>query len=214
MTVNDRSYTLNQAPISVVTDANGRITIVQEVTDALSSPTYTVHLPSTDPNTPPAAIIVNPAQRVIQQLSKYTTATSIANAKTTDGRKVQFGNSANKDSFGAAAELLGQFAPMLHSVDSDAGKQLVPRSKQLTEGTTHVAGRDVSQDSEAAGWFLNAAHSAAEFFGDVWETIKGALKSAFKFVVRVAGKVITLVVSIAGKIFSFVVNAVAPLVRV
>lgn len=183
---------------------------MQEVSDALSSPNYTLHLTPTSAGGEPITVPINPAQRVVQKLARFTTAASIQNAKTTDGRKVNFG-AATGENFSAAASLLGQFGGMVKTVDPAAGKQLVPAARPLKSGD--VAYEHGAVQTESCGWFEDAVHSAAEFFGDVWEAVKRTLKAAFKFAVRVMNNIVTLVISVAGKIFSFIVQAVGPLVR-
>lgn len=202
--------------MKVKTDSFGRITIIQEVSDALSSPSYTLHLRSGDPKANSASVDVpiHPAQRVIQQLSKYTTAESLSNAKTSDGRKVNFRAGAEAN-FAGTASLLGQFGSLVQTADPKIGKQLVPDSKPIGESDAiafeiDTKGRTVRQ---AGGWLKEAALDVVEFFGDIWETIKCGLKTAFKFAVKVIGKAVQVFVWIAGKVYNFVAHTVGPLLR-
>ena len=160
------------------------------------------------------SVPVHPAQRVIQQLATYTTAESLASAKTSDGRKVQFGSGAEANFAGTAA-VLSQFGALVQTADPELGKQLVPGSKPISDLEAvafeiDAVGHAVRQ---SAGWLADAAVNVVEFFGDLWETIKYGLKKVFKFAINVVGKAVRIFVWIAGKVYKFVAHTVGPLLR-
>ncbi|KAL0945253.1 hypothetical protein HGRIS_000763 [Hohenbuehelia grisea] len=212
VTINDNTYSLTKRQTHVKTDSSGRVTIIQEANDTLNSPVYSLHLSS---STESVEIPVHPAQRVIQQLCKYSTVESLSNAKTTDGRKVQFGAGASSN-FEATASLLGQFGPLLKTIDPALGEQLVPTCDGIS--TSDIISLEIDAITRSVrqcipSWLEKAVSGAVRHFGDIWESIKCGLKTAFKFAVKVAGAVAKVFISIAGKVYSFLADTVAPLLR-
>lgn len=208
VTVNELTHVLSKRPVTVTTDNSGCLTIIQKVDDSLAGSTYQLSLNLFGE----ASITIHPSQRVISQLSQYTTPESLKNATTTTGKPIQFSESAN---FGAVASVLSQFGSVVHAVDSDAGKDIIPNAGGTANSTSNAGNVAFSQMSDGKivkssdNWFLNAAEDVAEFIGDVWESTKRALQAGFKFALSVVSKVVKLVLWINGKVFKFVISTIA-----
>ncbi|KAG8708320.1 hypothetical protein FRC08_018966 [Ceratobasidium sp. 394] len=209
VTVNERTWMLSKQPVTVVTDSFGCLEIVQKVGNALATPSYELSLSLYGS----ASITIQPTQRVITQLARYTTAESIQNAKTSDGRPIQFSNTAN---FGVAATTLSQFSSIVHTVDEKSSKQLLPDGPgSLTDSHTIAFTQEPDGNIRKStdNWFENAAEVVVDFIGDIWEATKRVLKTGFKFALKAIGRVVSIVVSIESRIFSFVIKTVASALR-
>ncbi|KAK4209163.1 hypothetical protein QBC37DRAFT_486306 [Rhypophila decipiens] len=216
-TVNNGTYTLsNTTPTKITTDSAGSINIVQRISDSIAAPSYEVGLTQFGST----SISVDPAQRILTQLPKYTTAGSLKAAKTTDGRPVQFPNT---DNFDAAAGLLGRFQAVHDNVSKSSTNtsteacslnlavSRVKSTPAAIESFTQLESGEYVKDD--GSWISDAATDVANFFGDAWECIKSGLRTGIKFALQVLDQGISIFLSIAGKIFRFVLRTAASVLR-
>ena len=212
--VNDRSYALSTASTTVHTNDRGQLVIVSAASESLMAPTYSCKITQ---NGISHVATVHGTQRITNLLSKIQGENGISGAKTTTGAPVFSASDirGNEDAFKESAQFLTEFPTMLSSVGPTS-----TNSRAANSAESDSVGKEITlgNGGETAAVAVSKNDNAlfedmSEFFGDVIDWVRNVAKQTFKVVFKVAFRGIKILLRIAGKVISLVVDAVGPLVK-
>lgn len=196
----DRSYLLDARPRDILTDANGRITIVIPAINTLAAPTLRVSLRKFCDSAQEHEVY--PAQRTMRLLGKIRTVEDLMNAKSTTGQAVfKSGVQSDRD-FENAANVISKYPSMLRTVDRKAAYMILdeisPDSEEVAEETS----------------FDKAMDRLSKFLGDVLEYLKTTYKRIYRPIVKMVNGILKFELKIGDQVLTAIVKTTEALVGV
>lgn len=205
--INDRSYNLTRRPQTVAVNAFGQLQIAIPAPESLGAEPVNINFMA-DTNDA-ETYKVQPAQRILYNLSQLKTSSALKNAKTYDGRALfsEEQKTKNAEHFDQAAACFAELPNMLGAVNSKDGNAGAGGDQHEI---TVAWQRDEKVSTRTnSGWFYDAVDAVGEALGDVIEFLKKAVKGIVKVALRILGPVIRLVIKIGAKVIRFVLNTVS-----
>ena len=209
--INDRSFNLDERPRELLTDEFGQLRIVVPMHNSLSAAPIGISLRMHTPE--PEIFYVQPAQRVIHQLSKVKDSSDIANARRSDGIAIftDLDKEKKKDRFDDAANLLSLLPDAFSHVAPGVSKRKILNDSDII--LTWDKAPNGNSKSTDTTWLSEAVDGTAEVLGDIIEFMKKAVKAVVKIALKVAGPVVLFIIKIAARTIRFVLDSVSKLVN-
>ncbi|TKX20951.1 hypothetical protein C1H76_6802 [Elsinoe australis] len=208
--VNELSRSIGTQATTFLTDREGKIHISVPVDDTLGGPHYSITL--TKFTATPKSFSVNSAQRVLRKLGEVKTGADLANATSTDGRKV-FNETAEK--YEDAGSILSNFSSMLSSADPATAKAVLKQPPTQTKDFSlgYKRNDDGSVTHDNGSWLENAIETVENGLADFLAWLHDNIKAVVKFAVKAVGRAVTFAFEVLGKVVKFVAKTVGTLVR-
>jgi hypothetical protein len=203
--INDRSYNLSRRPQEVPVNRYGQMQIVIPAGNSLGASPIHLKLVSREPRT----FKIQPAQRVIHQLSQLKSVSDIRSARTPDNTPLLTGNP-DEANVEKVAQVFSDLPNMLASVDADEDEE--PSKDNMKQELVLAWQNDEKKTPTSPDWASGAVDAAGEVLGDLIEGLKQGVKAIVKACVAVAGPVVKLILQIGARVIRFVLTSVNTIV--